>query len=1060
MVLIGLSLCFFLFWLEIKRWQIINDSIKEAEKLRNQFSQGNQEPSQGQKKTWRLLNQVCLLQKRNMGLSQLFSKDSKLLKEECKEFGHFSMISFASLENVRGILLMLIANQTKLRFKEEGPKLADSESKKPKKKKNKKKRKINKPQATIESEIVSLSEIILEFEDDKINPSKQQKFLEKIPSEMMKKTGETPDKKRVSADLAKPKEKNQENIHKASQVSIEKTQDVETSNQKEIFSGKMIKRRTEVAKSSGSSLSEGEDILKMKNQEKRACSRSSSAQQRITERKQEKKPPVRKALPDHGQPMGRRERGSEDIIKEANKLQEEPQKAPFGSSQTGHQGSKKKKALSHTSEGGKEPRETQKPKNKNKVVTPQCEMVSSSGKSQISHQSFAKKAISEKENSISFKFDETLSQHYNEYELIQPNPRQPNQWTPALSTHSEDNDPNAFHSGSQLNGLAMKSIYSSWTLAADSDFIEVSKKARRRQPKHFRLHENYVMSSYQSSDQKSCENMKIRSHNISNNYELQVSPINLRKSTMTQGSSNQQSKRNIMKPEQLPYKKQTTMEPLKQKASQQEKAHRPLSGSTNQKSIKAYKKWQDDMPELAPEINASPQPLGMQPKKEPELNRTEGILRKRDKSLQYQAPNTLSDFLTSSKTPPPMKPIKQMANEPPKPPHNDCFNDSNSALKQMSFPTGRCHSPVYQRDFGTQPHMDQFFSHGEVNFLVDKSSPFSLSNNNELANPYSREGKFQHKSTPSTPKNSRDKIKLKEPNSPTTGSRGASKQKRPAENEPKHDKRPIPKRWSYQHPEEFGIKEVSANSHKAHQLSIGIMLEKLQIDLEKSYSQLRNEANRTAPIRSRVLELLKLTVKSVFEESFASGVDAELFGSCRTSLALPTSDIDVLLRGFNCSSKTDCVEVLQALKSHLECFPWAVKIKPVFTASVPLLKVRCDPNMPMMDEIGKKTDKRHEFLSKLASKLPIQLVGGLNPEKVKVGLLKVDITVQDCSNGQGATDHIGQRSTLFTSHLLETFPHLAFLTILIKKILYIHKLHKPFKGTLPISFQNSFAFSS
>lgn len=71
----------------------------------------------------------------------------------------------------------------------------------------------------------------------------------------------------------------------------------------------------------------------------------------------------------------------------------------------------------------------------------------------------------------------------------------------------------------------------------------------------------------------------------------------------------------------------------------------------------------------------------------------------------------------------------------------------------------------------------------------------------------------------------------------------------------------------------------------------------------------------------------------------AYGVDVKVFGSCATGLALPSSDIDLLVTGFEHSEVSEIREILEFISKQLKEYPWAVSVKPILSAVVPVVKI-------------------------------------------------------------------------------------------------------------------------
>ena len=70
-----------------------------------------------------------------------------------------------------------------------------------------------------------------------------------------------------------------------------------------------------------------------------------------------------------------------------------------------------------------------------------------------------------------------------------------------------------------------------------------------------------------------------------------------------------------------------------------------------------------------------------------------------------------------------------------------------------------------------------------------------------------------------------------------------------------------------------------------------------------------------------------------------ANTDARIYGSCATGLALPYSDVDIGIIGFENESRCEVVKILNSLANCLENFKWVKSIEKIFTANVPIIKI-------------------------------------------------------------------------------------------------------------------------
>lgn len=69
---------------------------------------------------------------------------------------------------------------------------------------------------------------------------------------------------------------------------------------------------------------------------------------------------------------------------------------------------------------------------------------------------------------------------------------------------------------------------------------------------------------------------------------------------------------------------------------------------------------------------------------------------------------------------------------------------------------------------------------------------------------------------------------------------------------------------------------------------------------------------------------------------FKNNAHIKLFGSQANGLSIESSDIDLLIEGFDRENKQQIISNLQQLLKVLTAFRWVRDYKPIYTASVPV----------------------------------------------------------------------------------------------------------------------------
>ena len=111
---------------------------------------------------------------------------------------------------------------------------------------------------------------------------------------------------------------------------------------------------------------------------------------------------------------------------------------------------------------------------------------------------------------------------------------------------------------------------------------------------------------------------------------------------------------------------------------------------------------------------------------------------------------------------------------------------------------------------------------------------------------------------------------------------------------------------------------------------------KVNNDLNDFLNEIQENAPHIMNFRSLMFQRLLFMVSNIFAEYQPN---LRLYGSCATGLALPTSDMDIGITGFEALSSFESTDILQVLLSKLTYLKWVRTYKPIFTATIPVLKL-------------------------------------------------------------------------------------------------------------------------
>lgn len=155
------------------------------------------------------------------------------------------------------------------------------------------------------------------------------------------------------------------------------------------------------------------------------------------------------------------------------------------------------------------------------------------------------------------------------------------------------------------------------------------------------------------------------------------------------------------------------------------------------------------------------------------------------------------------------------------------------------------------------------------------------------------------------------------------------------------------------------------------------------------------------------LKTLQEVVIALFPTAYIS-----IFGSFATRLALPTSDLDLVIAntGFN---RAEIVAAVSALAAILPPYKWTLSAQPIPTATVPVVKLTVDP----------------------------LCFGGEFSEQ-----LKVDITFENPENEEKR--HIGLAAVKWVKQLLQECPYAQECILALKQALCLRKLNSAYLGGL------------
>ena len=115
-----------------------------------------------------------------------------------------------------------------------------------------------------------------------------------------------------------------------------------------------------------------------------------------------------------------------------------------------------------------------------------------------------------------------------------------------------------------------------------------------------------------------------------------------------------------------------------------------------------------------------------------------------------------------------------------------------------------------------------------------------------------------------------------------------------------------------------------------------LFVDKVNKDMNDFIYDIQEDSPHIMNYRSLIYSRLLFIISHLFSEYQPN---LRIYGSCATGLALSTSDMDIGITGFESFSAYENTEILQILLSKLTYLKWVKTYKPVYTATIPVLKL-------------------------------------------------------------------------------------------------------------------------
>jgi predicted nucleotidyltransferase len=116
------------------------------------------------------------------------------------------------------------------------------------------------------------------------------------------------------------------------------------------------------------------------------------------------------------------------------------------------------------------------------------------------------------------------------------------------------------------------------------------------------------------------------------------------------------------------------------------------------------------------------------------------------------------------------------------------------------------------------------------------------------------------------------------------------------------------------------------------------VLDEINEEMQQEASRCHNYLQVIKPYSEQIRRIIESVAQSTFEISAGVHIQAAIYGSFATGMALPESDIDVLICGVKTATKQDLVLAITMLAEEIGKLAWIAECQPITTARVPVIK--------------------------------------------------------------------------------------------------------------------------
>ena len=172
------------------------------------------------------------------------------------------------------------------------------------------------------------------------------------------------------------------------------------------------------------------------------------------------------------------------------------------------------------------------------------------------------------------------------------------------------------------------------------------------------------------------------------------------------------------------------------------------------------------------------------------------------------------------------------------------------------------------------------------------------------------------------------------------------------------------------------------------------------------------------------------------------------YGSWNTGLLIPSSDIDLCIQGFEGIDRQGVIKILETIENNLRLFKWIVKIKPIYSATLPIIKIEACASIEFEAvDTGVSNISSEDILKRFTSVNDESIKNLLNPKVKNDIVVHVDLSVEHFDDYRSACN-VGLRTTNYIKQSIAYYNGLRELAIIIKLWLSNLGLNCAYKGGL------------